>query len=64
MIVTVGSVTYAAKLKKLLYRAGIQSKLIKSAVDGNCVHGVEIESSDFYKAVVVMRENQIEYSIR
>lgn len=64
--VTVGSVTYAIKLRKLLLREGIASRLVK--VDNTedktgCSHGVEISGEDFYKAVVIMRENGIDYSV-
>ena len=63
--VTIGSVTYAIKLRKLFMRAGIESKLVKVAGEksGGCTHGVEIDESDFYRAVVIMRENGIEYSV-
>ena len=66
IIVTVGAVTYAIKLKKLLSRGGVQSKLVKvEKIDGalGCAHGVEIMERDFLKAVVIMKENAIEYSI-
>ena len=65
-IVTVGSVTYAIKLRKLLSREGIQSKLIKvEDARGRlgCTHGVELKKTDFLSAVVIMRENDISYSI-
>ena len=64
--VTVGSVTYAIKLRKLLSRKGIQSKLVKvEDVKGGlgCTHGVRIKSTDFLSAVVIMRENGINYSV-
>ena len=64
-IVTVGTVTYAIKLRRLLLRAGIRSKLVKveSASNDGCTHGVKINSSDFYRAVVVMKGNNISYSV-
>ena len=63
--INVGSVTYAIKLRKLLTREGIESELIKIA-DRNkqgCTHGVRIKSSDLFRAVVIMREKGIEYSV-
>ena len=66
IIVTVGSVTYAMKLRKLLLREGIQSRLVKvdNTTEGKgCSHGVEISESDFYSAVVIMKENRIAYSV-
>lgn len=66
VIITVGSVTYAIKLGKLLRRGGIESKLIK--VEGNendrgCTHAVEISERDFYGAVAIMKASGIEYSV-
>ena len=66
VIVTVGSVTYAIKLKKLLAREGIQSKLVKiedTKRKLGCTHGVEIARGDFLSAVVIMRENRVNYTI-
>jgi len=64
--VTVGSVTYALKLKKLLNRGGIEARLIK-VEDKNgllgCLHGVRLKEADFLDAVVIMRENNISYSV-
>ena len=64
--VTVGSVTYAIKLRKLLSREGIQSKLVKvEDVKGGlgCTHGVSLKTTDFLSAIVIMRENGINYSV-
>ena len=65
--VILGGVTYAMKLKKLLLREGISSKPIKlsdaEAYKG-CVYGVEIDRTDFLRAVVIMKQNGIEYSVR
>ena len=65
-IVTVGTVTYAIKLRRLLLRAGIRSKLVKvdnTNTEGGCSHGIAINESDFYPAVVVMKSNGIKYSV-
>lgn len=64
--VTVGSVTYAIKLKKMLSRVGIQSKLIKIEDEKGiigCMHGVSIGEEDYLSAVKIMRENGVRYSI-
>ena len=62
----VDSVTYAIKLKKLLSRNGIESRLIKvedkKGLSG-CLHGVTINRSNFLSAVVIMKENNIDYTI-
>ena len=67
IIITVGSVTYALKLKKLLSRESIRSRLVKlsNTDDGlGCTHGLEIEEKDFYSAVVIMKRNEINYKIQ
>ena len=65
-IVTVGAVTYAIKLQKLLLRAGIRTKIIKvesPEEDNGCTHGVEINDERFLDAVFVMKENGINYRV-
>ena len=65
-IITVGSVTYAIKVKKLLERSGIKSKLIKvesSASSKGCTYGIKISTSLFYDAVSMLRNQGIDYSI-
>lgn len=62
----VGSVSYALKLRKLLKREGISSALVKTDTRDNnpgCSHGVEISEKDFYHAVIIMKENGINYSV-
>ena len=65
-IVTVETVTYAMKARKLLLRSGIQSKLIKTdsqdSVSG-CRHGLEISSSDYFETVKILGENGIKFSV-
>lgn len=64
--VRVGSFTYAMKLKRLLSRSGIRSRLVKTVDVNNtagCVHGLEISRADFLSSVMIMRESGIDYSI-
>ncbi len=65
-VLTVGSVTYALKARKLLLRGGIQAKLVK--VNGNnigtgCNHAVEVDAEDFYSAAVILKENRVAFSV-
>ena len=65
-IVTVGTVTYAIKLRKLLLREGIRSKLVKVDARENksgCIHGVEVENKDFYHVISILKSNGISYSV-
>ncbi len=64
--ITVGSVTYALKVKKILQRMGIKSKLIK--VDSTkskmgCEYGVEIPLNLFFDAVAELKRKGISYSV-
>ena len=66
IILAVGSVTYAIKLRKMLKRSGIESEITKLQISDNssgCTYGVEISGGDLLSAVVIMKENSIEYSI-
>ncbi len=65
-IITVNSVTYAIKARKMLARDGIQSKLVKmeSKIPEGCVYGIEFDSEAFYSVVKILRENGIAYSLR
>ena len=64
--ISVGSVTTTMKLRKLLTRAKIPSRLIKlnfSEDHVGCTNGVEIYERDFYSAVMIMRDNGIAYKL-
>jgi hypothetical protein len=64
--ITVGSVTYAIKVKKLLERAGIRSNLIKvdaSRSSKGCTYGIKINTAFFYDAVSIMKNHGINYSV-
>ena len=65
-IVTVETVTYAMKARKLLLRSGIQSKLIKTDSQDSkkgCRHGLEISNKDYFETVKILGENGIKFSV-
>ena len=65
-VLTVETVTYAMKARKLLLRCGIQSKLIKTDAEDSgigCRHGLEIASKDYFEAVRILGENGIKFSV-
>jgi hypothetical protein len=64
IIINVGAMTYAIKLRKMLARAGIESRQVKSLGNDGCTHGVEIMYHDFYSAIAVLKESEMEYSLR
>ena len=64
--ITVGSVTYAIKVRKLLERSGIAAMLVKvdsSKSERGCTYGINVNSENFYDAVAVLKNNGIEYSV-
>ena len=64
--ITVGSVTYAIKAKKVLLGIGIKSKLIKvdsSKARLGCEYGIQFPSSYFLDAVAELKKEKINYSL-
>ena len=64
--ITVSSVTYAIKARRLFERAGIKATLIKSDSSGEnkgCTYGVKIDSSFLYDAVSILKKYGIDYSV-
>ncbi len=66
IIITVGSVTYAIKVKKLLERSGIRSTLVK--VDGKknkkgCTHGIKFQLLYLYDVIAILKSREIDYSV-
>ena len=62
--ITVGSVTYAIKTKKILSGMGIKSKLIKvdsSKSNNGCEYGVEFPSAFFLDVVAELKKQKINY---
>lgn len=65
-IITVGSVTYAHKAKRLLQHAEINSRLVKidsSRSKNGCTHGIEFSTTDFYNVVMELKKAGIEYTV-
>ena len=66
-IITVGSVTYAIKVRRLLERSGIKSNLIKAdsiQSTNGCTYGIKIHASQFYDAVAILKKHGIIYSVQ
>ena len=64
--ITVGSVTYAIKARRLFMRMNIKSKLVKldaKKSKNGCTHGLEFSTEDFYAAVMGLKNAGINYSI-
>lgn len=64
--VTVGSVTYAHKARRLLQQKGINSRLVK--IDplrskSGCTHGIEFATEDFYNVVMELKNAGIDYAV-
>jgi len=66
IILTVGSVTYAIKARKLLGAIGISAELIKvdaSLSAAGCNFGIKIPYNRFLDAVNELKEKGISYSV-
>lgn len=64
--VTVGSSTYAIKVRRMLLQKNIQSKLVKidaSKTVGGCTHGIEFASADYYSVVMELKKAGISYTV-
>ena len=65
--IAVDGATVAIKARKMLRGAGISAKVIKlSEIDPEvgCNHALEIEESDFFAAVSVLRRASIAYRVK
>ncbi len=66
LIITMGSVTYAVKAKKILMGNNIPVRLIKVDAllsERGCTHGVEIRYNDFLDVVAILKEHSIPYYV-
>ena len=60
------SLTYAMKVKKILDRKGIRSKVVKISSDSNgasCIYGVRVSYENYYDVIDMLIKNRIEYSV-
>ena len=66
IIITTGSVTYAAKAQRLLAEINISSRLIKLdsgiSPDG-CTHGIEINYVDFIGAIEKLKKSNVDFKV-
>ena len=63
-ILTVGTVTYAIRARKLLSSLGIRARLVKGTRPGGaggCTYGVEISASDLTLATDALKRADISY---
>ncbi len=64
--ISVGSITYAQKAKRLLRLVDIHTKLVKldtAKTLGGCTHGLELDERDYYLAVMELKKAGIHYMI-
>lgn len=63
-LLSLKSATFAVKAKRLLNRHGVNCRLLKldsSKSQNGCTHGIEISAEDFFKAVMILKNANIEY---
>ena len=55
--ITVGSVTYAQKAKRILMQKGLRARLVKQETtkDGGCAFGVEVAEEAYLDALLLLR---------
>ena len=55
--ITIGSVTYAQKAKRILIQKGIRVRLVKQEAtsDGGCAFGVEVPEEAHLDALLILR---------
>ena len=64
-ILSLGSVTYAIKAKKILLNKKIHSKLIKidsSDKNGGCIYGLKVAEKDYRETVIELKRSGISFS--
>lgn len=65
-IITVGSLTYAMKARKILRANGITTRLVKldsALTEHGCAYGIEFRSYESYSVYDTLKKNDIKYSI-
>lgn len=60
-ILTVGTVTYAIRARKILAALGIRARLVKSTRTGGCTYGAEISAADLPRAAEALKKASIPY---
>lgn len=66
IILSIGSITYATKAKKLLLKRGVLAEVVKTDFykkSEGCSFGIVIAYRNFYEAVGILRENNISYTV-
>ena len=63
VLLSVGTPSYAQKVKRLLGSIGIGSEIVKRINKGEgCTHAVQIQERFFYEAAALLREKGIPFS--
>ncbi len=65
-IFTFSTVTYAIKARKLLAKADINAHVVRmdgTAEGAGCVHGLEVDRADYFKVLLILKENGISYTV-
>ncbi len=64
VVIILQSETYAQKAKKILRQHKIPARVVTVTTRGvGCGRGIELYEEDFFKAIEVLNENEIEYQI-
>ena len=63
---SIGSATYAMKIRRLLINNGIDAELVKVGTiedKATCNHGIEVNSSDMFAVAKILRDASIPYKV-
>ena len=66
LLLSVQSATFAFKAKKVFNRNNINCRIVKldaSKSKNGCTHGIEIAESDFWGAIMMLKKENIDYSV-
>ena len=64
--IRLSSVTYAMKVKKMFLRNGISANVVKTGIsskDNGCAYGLNINRSNLFDAIRLLKESGIAYSL-
>jgi len=66
IVIALGAVTVAVKVKKILQHSGIKADLVRAssrAENSGCTYGIKISFPYFYDVIDIMKTHGISYSV-
>ncbi len=64
ILIKIGSITYALKIKKSLANLGIRARVIKtSSVSNGCAYSIEISEDQLFTVIAELKRQGIDYEL-